>query len=62
MVTGDEDHGLGVARQIEAGEVKVNGTSVMSLHLFTPAAGVGPLGLQRGRYQRDAALLHRAHA
>ncbi|WP_326822143.1 aldehyde dehydrogenase family protein [Streptosporangium sp. NBC_01756] len=32
----DEDAALAVARRIRAGEVKVNGSSIMSLHLMTP--------------------------
>ncbi|MET7425138.1 aldehyde dehydrogenase [Dactylosporangium sp. NPDC005555] len=41
----DEDAALGVARRIRAGEVKVNGSSVMSLHLFTPRPAWGVSGL-----------------
>ncbi|MFA1547882.1 aldehyde dehydrogenase [Actinomadura chokoriensis] len=45
-VTGaDEDAALAVARRIRAGEVKVNGSSVMSLHLFTPRPAWGSSGL-----------------
>lgn len=42
---GDEEHALSVARQIRAGEVKVNGSSVMSLHLMTPRPAWGRSGL-----------------
>jgi phenylacetaldehyde dehydrogenase len=41
----DEEAALAVARRIRAGEVKVNGSSVMSLHLFTPRPAWGVSGL-----------------
>ncbi|MFF3228390.1 aldehyde dehydrogenase family protein [Nocardia suismassiliense] len=41
----DEQQALGVARQIRAGEVKVNGSSIMSLHLMTPRPAWGLSGL-----------------
>ncbi|WP_216893099.1 aldehyde dehydrogenase family protein [Nocardia alni] len=41
----DEEFALGVARQIRAGEVKVNGSSIMSLHLMTPRPAWGGSGL-----------------
>ena len=41
----DERAALAVARRIRAGEVKVNGSSVMSLHLFTPRPAWGVSGL-----------------
>ncbi|MFA1542527.1 aldehyde dehydrogenase family protein [Actinomadura monticuli] len=41
----DEDAALAVARRVRAGEVKVNGSSVMSLHLFTPRPAWGASGL-----------------
>ncbi|WP_329092365.1 aldehyde dehydrogenase family protein [Actinomadura citrea] len=41
----DEDAALAVARRIRAGEVKVNGSSVMSLHLFAPRPAWGASGL-----------------
>ncbi|MET7399291.1 aldehyde dehydrogenase [Dactylosporangium sp. NPDC005572] len=41
----DEDAALAVARRVRAGEVKVNGSSVMSLHLFTPRPAWGVSGL-----------------
>lgn len=41
----DEQHALGIARQIRAGEVKVNGSSIMSLHLMTPRPAWGLSGL-----------------
>ncbi|MFC5751309.1 aldehyde dehydrogenase family protein [Actinomadura rugatobispora] len=45
-VTGtDEDAALAVARRIRAGEVKVNGSSVLSLHLFAPRPVWGASGL-----------------
>ncbi|MFD0593223.1 aldehyde dehydrogenase family protein [Catellatospora coxensis] len=44
-VTGpDEEAALAVARRLRAGEVKVNGSSVMSLHLFTPRPAWGLSG------------------
>ncbi|WP_411104276.1 aldehyde dehydrogenase family protein [Streptomyces sp. cmx-4-9] len=41
----DPDHGLRVAARIAAGEVKVNGSSVLSLHLDTPRPAWGASGL-----------------
>lgn len=41
----DEERALAVARRIRAGEVKVNGSSVMSLHLFAPRPAWGHSGL-----------------
>ncbi|WP_207943169.1 aldehyde dehydrogenase [Actinomadura sp. KC345] len=41
----DEDAALAVAGRIRAGEVKVNGSSVMSLHLFAPRPAWGASGL-----------------
>jgi acyl-CoA reductase-like NAD-dependent aldehyde dehydrogenase len=40
----DEQAALAVARRVRAGEVKVNGSSVMSLHLFTPRPAWGISG------------------
>ncbi|MEV6300020.1 aldehyde dehydrogenase [Actinoplanes sp. NPDC051861] len=40
----DEQAALAVARRIRAGEVKVNGSSIMSLHLFTPRPAWGISG------------------
>lgn len=40
----DEQAALAVAGRIRAGEVKVNGSSVMSLHLFTPRPAWGMSG------------------
>ena len=40
----DTDAALAVARRIRAGEVKVNGSSIMSLHLFTPRPAWGLSG------------------
>jgi acyl-CoA reductase-like NAD-dependent aldehyde dehydrogenase len=45
VVGGDEERALQVARRIRAGEVKVNGSSVMSLHLFAPRPAWGRSGL-----------------
>lgn len=41
----DEAAALAVARRVRAGEVKVNGSSVMSLHLFAPRPAWGVSGL-----------------
>lgn len=41
----DEDAALAVARRVRAGEVKVNGSSVMSLHLSAPRPAWGASGL-----------------
>ncbi|MBY8860232.1 aldehyde dehydrogenase family protein [Nocardia sp. CA2R105] len=41
----DTDFALTVARRIRAGEVKVNGSSIMSLHLMTPRPAWGVSGL-----------------
>ncbi|MET7704845.1 aldehyde dehydrogenase family protein [Micromonospora sp. NPDC005413] len=40
----DEEAALAVARRIRAGEVKVNGSSVLSLHLFSPRPAFGLSG------------------
>ncbi|MEV0898837.1 aldehyde dehydrogenase [Actinoplanes sp. NPDC049802] len=40
----DEQAALAVARRVRAGEVKVNGSSIMSLHLFTPRPAWGISG------------------
>ena len=45
VVAGDEEHGLRLARGIRAGEVKVNGSSVLSLDLMTPRPAWGLSGL-----------------
>jgi phenylacetaldehyde dehydrogenase len=44
VLGGDEEAALGVARRIRCGEVKVNGSSIMSLHLFTPRPAWGLSG------------------
>jgi acyl-CoA reductase-like NAD-dependent aldehyde dehydrogenase len=45
-VTGtDSDAALAVARQVRAGEVKVNGSTIMSLHLMTPRPAWGLSGM-----------------
>ncbi|WP_372734127.1 aldehyde dehydrogenase [Nocardioides sp.] len=41
----DTDAALGFARQVRAGEVKVNGSSIMSLHLMTPRPAWGWSGM-----------------
>lgn len=41
----DEELALSVAQQVRAGEVKVNGSSIMSLHLMTPRPAWGWSGL-----------------
>ena len=45
VVGTDEERALEVARRIRAGEVKVNGSSVLSLHLFAPRPAWGRSGL-----------------
>lgn len=45
VVGADEEAALAVARRIRAGEVKVNGSSVLSLHLFAPRPAWGASGL-----------------
>ncbi len=40
----DESAAMAVARQLACGEVKVNGSSIMSLHLFTPRPAWGLSG------------------
>ncbi|MCC5578378.1 aldehyde dehydrogenase [Microtetraspora sp. AC03309] len=45
VVGTDEERSLAVARRVRAGEVKVNGSSVMSLDLFTPRPAWGLSGL-----------------
>jgi acyl-CoA reductase-like NAD-dependent aldehyde dehydrogenase len=40
----DEEAALAVARRVRAGEVKVNGSSIMSLHPFTPRPAWGVSG------------------
>ncbi|WP_433382784.1 aldehyde dehydrogenase family protein [Actinoplanes sp. CA-142083] len=44
VVGTDEAAALEVARRVRAGEVKVNGSSIMSLHLFTPRPAWGLSG------------------
>jgi len=44
VVGADERVALETARKVKAGEVKVNGSSVMSLHLFTPRPAWGLSG------------------
>lgn len=41
----DEELAISVAHRIRAGEVKVNGSSIMSLHLMTPRPAWGLSGL-----------------
>lgn len=45
VVGTDTEAALGVARQIRAGEVKVNGSTIMSLHLMTPRPAWGLSGM-----------------
>jgi len=40
----DEERALAVARRVRAGGVKVNGATVMSLHLFAPRPAWGLSG------------------
>ncbi|GIH02402.1 hypothetical protein Rhe02_04690 [Rhizocola hellebori] len=44
VLGGDEEAALALARRIRCGEVKVNGSSIMSLHLFTPRPAWGLSG------------------
>ena len=41
----DLDRALAFARKVRAGEVKVNGSSIMSLHLMSPRPAWGLSGL-----------------
>ncbi|TIC88038.1 aldehyde dehydrogenase [Nocardioides sp. GY 10113] len=45
VVGTDTDAALAVARRIRAGEVKVNGSTIMSLHLMTPRPAWGLSGM-----------------
>lgn len=45
VVGTDTDRALAVARRVRAGEVKVNGSTIMSLHLMTPRPAWGLSGL-----------------
>lgn len=45
VVGGDAEAALAVARRIRAGEVKVNGSTIMSLHLMTPRPAWGLSGM-----------------
>jgi len=45
VVGTDTERALAVARQVRAGEVKVNGSTIMSLHLMTPRPAWGFSGL-----------------
>ncbi|MBB3043615.1 aldehyde dehydrogenase family protein [Nocardioides soli] len=45
VVGTDTERALAVARQVRAGEVKVNGSTIMSLHLMTPRPAWGLSGL-----------------
>jgi phenylacetaldehyde dehydrogenase len=45
VVGTDTDRALAVARRIRAGEVKVNGSTIMSLHLMTPRPAWGLSGM-----------------
>jgi phenylacetaldehyde dehydrogenase len=45
VVGTDSDAALEVARQVRAGEVKVNGSTIMSLHLMTPRPAWGLSGM-----------------
>ncbi|WP_328477604.1 aldehyde dehydrogenase [Actinoplanes sp. NBC_00393] len=44
VIGADEQAALAVAKRVRAGEVKVNGSSIMSLHLFTPRPAWGLSG------------------
>ncbi|MFD1827356.1 MULTISPECIES: aldehyde dehydrogenase family protein [Mumia] len=45
VVGTDTDRALALARRVRAGEVKVNGSTIMSLHLMTPRPAWGLSGL-----------------
>ena len=45
VVGTDAEAALAVARQVRAGEVKVNGSTIMSLHLMTPRPAWGLSGM-----------------
>ena len=45
VVGADTERALAFARRVRAGEVKVNGSSIMSLHLMTPRPAWGMSGL-----------------
>lgn len=45
VVGADTEAALAVARQVRAGEVKVNGSTIMSLHLMTPRPAWGLSGM-----------------
>ncbi|WP_205304905.1 aldehyde dehydrogenase family protein [Nocardioides sp. 616] len=45
VVGTDREAALAVARQVRAGEVKVNGSTIMSLHLMTPRPAWGLSGM-----------------
>jgi len=45
VVGTDADRALALARKVRAGEVKVNGSTIMSLHLMTPRPAWGFSGL-----------------
>ncbi|MEV0585396.1 aldehyde dehydrogenase [Nonomuraea sp. NPDC050310] len=45
VIGADEERALATAQRIRAGEVKVNGSSVLSLHLMTPRPAWGLSGL-----------------
>ncbi|MGB0102218.1 MAG: aldehyde dehydrogenase [Nocardioides sp.] len=45
VVGADTDRAMALARRVRAGEVKVNGSTIMSLHLMTPRPAWGLSGL-----------------
>ncbi|WP_166392131.1 aldehyde dehydrogenase family protein [Nocardioides ochotonae] len=45
VVGSDEERALAVARRVQAGEVKVNGSTIMNLHLMTPRPAWGWSGM-----------------
>ena len=45
VVGTDTDRALALARRVRAGEVKVNGSTIMSLHLMSPRPAWGLSGL-----------------
>ena len=45
VFAGDEDRGMALARKVRAGGVKVNGSTVMSLHILAPRPSWGLSGM-----------------
>ena len=54
VFAGDEERGMAVARNIRAGGVKVNGSTMLRLNLFAPRPAWGLSGAGRRGHHRDA--------